>query len=75
MSLVVFSAAAGLYLAPGNLHPVLACVAVLCVAVAAGAAAAINNGYDADIDPMMARTRRRPTASGRISRTTRSRSG
>jgi len=67
MSLVVFSAAAGLYLAPGNLHPVLAFVAILCVAVCAGAAAAINNGYDADIDRIMARTRRRPTASGRIS--------
>jgi protoheme IX farnesyltransferase len=68
MSLVVFSAAAGLYLAPGRLHPVLAFVAILCVAVAAGAAAAINNGYDADIDRVMARTRLRPTATGRISR-------
>jgi heme o synthase len=66
MSLVVFSAAAGLYLAPGGLHPVLACVALLCIAVGAGAAAAINNGYDADIDRLMARTRRRPTATGRI---------
>jgi protoheme IX farnesyltransferase len=68
MSLVVFSAAAGLYLAPGSLHPVLAFVAILCIAVAAGAAAAINNGYDADIDRVMARTRLRPTATGRISR-------
>ncbi len=68
MSLVVFSAAAGLYLAPGRLHPVLAFVAILCIAVAAGAAAAINNGYDVDIDRAMARTRLRPTATGRISR-------
>ena len=66
MSLVVFSAAAGLYLAPGSLHPVLAFVAILCIAVGAGAAAAINNGYDADIDRLMVRTRRRPTANGRI---------
>ncbi len=66
MSLVLFSATAGLYLAPGSLHPVLACVAILCIAVAAGASAAINNGYDADIDQAMVRTRRRPTASGRI---------
>jgi heme o synthase len=66
MSLVVFSAAAGLYLAPGRLHPLLMAVAILCIAVAAGAAAAINNSYDADIDRMMARTRRRPTATGRI---------
>ena len=66
MSLVVFSAAAGLYLAPGSLHPVLAFVAILCIAAGAGAAAAINNGYDADIDRLMVRTRRRPTANGRI---------
>jgi protoheme IX farnesyltransferase len=67
MSLVVFSAAAGLFLAPGHLHPVLALTALLCIAVAAGASAAINNGYDADIDRIMPRTRRRPTATGRIS--------
>jgi heme o synthase len=66
MSLVVFSAAAGLYLAPGHLHPLLAFVAILCIAAGAGAAAAINNGYDADIDRLMVRTRRRPTACGRI---------
>jgi protoheme IX farnesyltransferase len=66
MSLVVFSGAVGLFLAPGGLHPLLMAVAILCIAVGAGAAAAINNGYDADIDCLMARTRRRPTASGRI---------
>ena len=66
MSLVVFSAAAGLYLAPGSLHPLLMGVAILCIAVAAGAAGAINNSYDADLDRVRARTRRRPTASGRI---------
>src|SRR5690242_21833056 len=42
MSLVVFTGWAGLYLAPGHLHPVLAAVAVLCIAVAAGASGAIN---------------------------------
>ena len=66
MSLVVFSAAAGLYLAPGELHPLLSAVAILCIATAAGACAAINNSYDADIDRIMVRTRRRPTAAGRI---------
>ena len=66
MSLVVFSGAAGLYLAPGSLHPLLMAVAILCIAVAAGAAGAINNSYDAAIDRLMARTRRRPTAAGRI---------
>ena len=66
MSLVVFSGAVGMFLAPGGLHPLLMAVTLLCVAVGAGAAAAINNGYDADIDRLMARTRRRPTATGRI---------
>jgi protoheme IX farnesyltransferase len=66
MSLVLFSAAVGLYLAPGELHPVLILVALLCIAAGAGASAAINNSYDADIDRIMPRTRRRPTATGRI---------
>jgi protoheme IX farnesyltransferase len=66
MSLVVFTAFAGLYLAPGSLHPVLAVTAILCIAAAAGAAAAVNNWYDSDIDPLMARTCGRPTATGRI---------
>lgn len=66
MSLVVFSAGVGLYLAPGSLHPVIAAIAILCITVAAGASAAINNSYDVDIDRIMARTQKRPTASGRI---------
>ena len=66
MQLVVFTGGVGLYLAPGEIHPLLAFVTVLCIAVGAGASAAINNWYDVDIDRVMARTRRRPTASGRI---------
>jgi protoheme IX farnesyltransferase len=66
MQLVVFTGWVGLHLAPGALHPVLTLTAILCIAVAAGAAAAINNAYDADIDRLMARTRLRPTAAGRI---------
>ena len=66
MQLVVFTGGVGVYLAPGAIHPLLAFVAVLCIAVGAGASAAINNAYDVDIDQRMARTRRRPTADGRI---------
>jgi protoheme IX farnesyltransferase len=66
MSLVVFSGFAGLFVAPGELHPVLAAVAVLCIAVGAGAAGAINMWYDRDIDAIMTRTRGRPIPRGRV---------
>ena len=66
MSLVVFTAFAGLIAAPGALHPVLALTAILCVAVAAGAAGAINMWYDRDIDAVMKRTRGRPIPRGRM---------
>ena len=66
MKLVVFTGGVGLFIAPGSLHPLLAFVAILAMAVGAGASAAINNAYDSDIDRVMVRTRRRPTASGRI---------
>lgn len=66
MSLVVFTAFAGLYLAPGALSPVLAFIAILCIAVGAGASGALNMWYDADIDAKMQRTASRPIPSGRI---------
>ena len=66
MSLVVFTGIAGLIAAPGTLHPVLMFTAVLCIAVGAGAAGAINMWYDRDIDAIMRRTRARPIPAGRI---------
>ena len=66
MSLVVFTAVTGLVLAPGSLHPVLAAIAVLCIAIGAGAAGAINMWYERDIDALMARTRARPLPAGRM---------
>ena len=66
MSLVVFTALAGMLLAPGSLHPVLAVVAILCVAVGAGASGAINMWVDRDIDALMSRTRNRPIPAGRV---------
>jgi protoheme IX farnesyltransferase len=66
MTLVVFTAIAGLMAAPGHLHPVLAVTAILCIAIGAGAAGAINMWYDRDIDAVMSRTRGRPIVRGRI---------
>jgi protoheme IX farnesyltransferase len=66
MSLVIFTALVGLMVAPGHVHPVIAFTALLCIAVGAGAAAALNMWYDADIDAVMARTARRPIPAGRI---------
>ena len=66
MSLVVFSGFAGLVLAPGYLHPVLAFTAILSIAVGSGAAGAINSWYDRDIDALMARTRNRALPQGRM---------
>jgi heme o synthase len=66
MSLVVFTGVAGLLTAPGTLHPVLAVIAILCIAVGAGAAGAINMWYDRDIDALMSRTRDRPIPAGRM---------
>lgn len=66
MSLVVFTGFAGLVVAPGSLHPLQAVVAVLCIAISAGAAGAINMWYERDIDALMERTRNRPIPAGRI---------
>src|SRR6516162_9031650 len=68
MSLVVFTAFVGLLVAPGHLHPVLGVGALICIAVGAGAAGALNMWYDADIDALMARTARRPIPAGRVTR-------
>ena len=66
MALVAFTGLVGLSVAPGHLHPLLAAVAVLCIAVGAGAAGAINMWFDRDIDALMRRTRERPLPAGRM---------
>ena len=68
MSLVVFTGLVGLLVAPGTLHPVLAGIAVLCIAIGAGASGAINMWYDADIDALMRRTQSRPIPQGRVAK-------
>jgi heme o synthase len=66
MSLVVFTALVGLAVAPGSVHPVTAFTALLCIAVGAGAAGALNMWYDADVDAVMTRTSRRPVPMGHV---------
>jgi protoheme IX farnesyltransferase len=66
MSLVIFTALAGLLLAPGHLNPIIAFAALLSIAVGAGASGALNMWYDADIDAIMGRTKGRPIPAGRV---------
>lgn len=66
MTLVVFTGYVGYSVAPGELHPFLAFVAILCLALGAGASGAFNMWYDRDMDAVMSRTRKRALPSGRI---------
>jgi heme o synthase len=69
MLLAVFTAFVGLMVAPGKIDPVLGFVAILGIAIGAGAAGVLNMWYDADIDAVMTRTARRPIPLGKVSRT------
>lgn len=66
MSLVIFTAFIGAFLAPGPMHPYLFLISILSIAVGAGASGAFNMWYDRDIDALMQRTCRRPIPLGRI---------
>lgn len=66
MSLVVFTGFAGMMVAPGGIHPVIAAIAILCIAIATGASGAINMWYEQDLDAKMERTRNRPLPAGRM---------
>ncbi|MES0869256.1 heme o synthase [Pseudovibrio sp. SCPC19] len=68
MSLVVFTAAVGLVMAPGNQHPFLSFISILCIAIGGGASGALNMWWDADIDAVMSRTKKRPIPAGKITR-------
>ncbi len=66
MSLVVFTALTGMLAAPGSIHPVIGVIALLAIAIGAGASGALNMWYDADIDARMARTAARPIPRGHV---------
>ncbi len=70
MTLVVFTGLCGLLVAPAALPPVLAFTAILCIALGAGGAAALNMWYEADLDALMKRTAARPIPAGRLDRQT-----
>jgi protoheme IX farnesyltransferase len=70
MSLVVFTGLCGMLAAPVPVHPVLGFAAVLCIALGAGAAGALNQWYEVDLDAKMKRTAGRPLPAGRMSRQT-----
>ncbi|WP_040257506.1 heme o synthase [Rickettsia hoogstraalii] len=66
MSLVIFTGFVGMWLAPYSMHPFIAGIAVVCIALGAGSAGAINMWYDRDIDSLMKRTQKRPIVRGAI---------
>ena len=66
MSLVVFVGLTGMVCAGRPVNPILGAVAILCIAVGAGASGALNMWYDADIDAKMRRTRGLPVPAGRV---------
>ena len=66
MTLVVFTGAVGMWMAPGSMHPFLQVITILSIALGSGAGAAINMWFDRDIDAVMKRTANRPIPAGRI---------
>nr|WP_221774093.1 heme o synthase [Novosphingobium flavum] len=69
MSLVIFTGLCGLLAAPEPIHPVIGFTTILCIALGAGGAAALNQWWEADLDAGMRRTRNRPLPAGRMDRT------
>ena len=68
MTLVVFTGLCGMLAAPASVHPVIGFTAILCIALGAGAAGALNQWYESDIDAVMRRTQKRPLPDGRMDR-------
>lgn len=66
MSLVIFTAIIGMYLAPGSINPAIAIISIFCISIGSGASGAINMWYDRDIDQLMQRTAKRPIPAGKV---------
>ena len=67
MWLAVYTAAVGMFLAPGETNLFFRIVSIICISVGAGAAGALNMWWDQEVDKLMARTSNRPLPSGNIS--------
>ena len=68
MSLVIFTCAVGLLMAPNAVPTKDAIVAILLVSIGAGAAGALNMWYESDLDALMSRTCLRPIPTGKVNR-------
>ena len=68
MSLVIFTCAVGLLMAPNVVPTKDAIIAILLVSIGAGAAGALNMWYESDLDALMTRTCLRPIPTGKINK-------
>ncbi len=68
MSLVIFTCAVGLLMAPTVVSTKDAMIAILLVSIGAGAAGALNMWYESDLDALMTRTCLRPIPMGKVNK-------
>lgn len=66
MTLVVFTGLCGLLAAPGEIHPFIAFISILCITLGSGASGAINMWVERNSDKLMIRTQNRALPQGRI---------
>ena len=68
MSLVIFTCAVGLLMAPVSISTKEAMIGILLVSIGAGAAGALNMWYESDLDALMTRTCLRPIPMGKVNK-------
>ena len=68
MSLVIFTCAVGLLMAPNTISTKDAMIGIILVSIGAGAAGALNMWYESDLDALMTRTCLRPIPTGKVNR-------
>src|SRR6056300_110963 len=68
MSLVIFTCAVGLLMAPNVISTKDAIIGIILVSIGAGAAGALNMWYESDLDALMTRTCLRPIPTGKVNR-------